>query len=48
MFLAWAIINNLEGEELIEDSKESLDAVRQRSMTGREFLIKECDEVLGL
>jgi len=44
IFLAWAIINNLEGEELQEDSKESLDAVRQMSMTGREFLIKECDE----
>ena len=44
MFLAWAIINNLEGEELKEDTKESLEAVRQMSMTGREFLIKECDE----
>jgi len=43
-FLAWAIINNLVGEFHKEESKESILAVRNRKMTGRDFLEKECDE----
>jgi hypothetical protein len=44
MFLGWAILRGLEGELHREDSVESLDAVRERRMTGRDFLMKECDE----
>lgn len=44
MFLAWVINNNLEGEVHKLESQESLSAVRNREMTGRDFLIKECSE----
>lgn len=43
MFLAWAINNHLEGELHKETSLSSLEAVRNREITGREFLEKECD-----
>jgi hypothetical protein len=43
MFLAWAILRNLEGEMHREESTDSLANVRARRMTGREFLFKECD-----
>jgi hypothetical protein len=44
-FLAWAITRGLEGElhHEDEDSQKSLLAVRERRMTGRAFLLKECD-----
>lgn len=44
MFLAWAIMNGLEGGLHREDSQDSLAAVRARRMTGRQFLWKECDQ----
>lgn len=44
MFLAWAINNNLEGDLHRDDSVEALADVRQRRITGRDFLINECDE----
>ena len=44
MFLAWAITRELEGLFHREESAASLQAVRERRMTGREFLTKECDE----
>jgi len=44
MFLAWAIINGLEGALHREESAASLAAVRARQMTGRQFLFKECDQ----
>jgi hypothetical protein len=43
MFLAWAILNGLVGQEHHEDFPEALAAVRARTMTGREFLFKNCD-----
>jgi hypothetical protein len=43
MFLAWIIMNDLEGEEHKEDCPESLAAVRARLMTGRQFFFRECD-----
>jgi hypothetical protein len=43
MFLAWIICNQLEGELLQQESAESLSAVRQRRITGRDFLFAECD-----
>jgi hypothetical protein len=44
MFLAWAILRGLEGELHRDASAHSLDAVRERRMTGRDFLMRECDE----
>jgi len=44
MFLAWCILNNLQGEFHDKESADSLRKVRERSMTGRNFLSKECDE----
>jgi len=46
MFLAWAIQRGLEGAIHHEDvmGEQALAAVRERRMTGREFLIKQCDE----
>lgn len=44
IFLAWAIINKLEGELHQEDSIEALESVRKRKITGRDFLFEQCDE----
>lgn len=44
MFLAWAIMNGLEGELHREESPEAIAAVRARQMTGRDFLFQQCDE----
>ena len=46
MFLAWAIHRGLEGAIHHEDAadEQALAAVRERRMTGREFLINQCDE----
>jgi hypothetical protein len=44
MFLAWVIINDLAGDLHTENSQNSIQKVKNRSMTGREFLLKECDE----
>ena len=43
MFLAWAILNNLQGEFHNVESPDALAAVRDRTMTGREFLFHSCD-----
>ena len=43
MFLAWIIMNGLEGIDHQQDSPELLAAVRSRLMTGRQFLFRECD-----
>ena len=44
MYLAWIINNDLIGEMHTEDASESISAVKNRQMTGRDFLINECDE----
>jgi len=46
MFMAWLINNNLEGKFHKKESRDSLRAVRSMEMTGREFLVKECDKRL--
>ena len=46
MFLAWIIENNLISNFHLRESSESVQQVKQRHMTGREFLLKECDERL--
>lgn len=44
IYLAWIIQHHLEGEFLQEESAEELEQVRNREITGREFLISMCDE----
>lgn len=46
MFLAWAIHRGLEGDLHRQESSGALGAVRERRLTGREFLFSECDEKL--
>jgi hypothetical protein len=48
VFLAWAFNRHLEGElhHDRERDEQALEAVRDRTMTGREFLIRQCDESL--
>ena len=43
MFLAWAIMNGLQGDMHKEESPDELKAVRERKMTGRDFLFRACD-----
>lgn len=44
MFLGWAIKRGLVGEFHLEESMESVEAVREGRMDGRQFLMDECDE----
>jgi hypothetical protein len=46
IFLAWAIIHNLEGDLHHDSEREekALQAVRNRTITGRDFLCRQCDE----
>lgn len=44
MFLAWCIINGLSGQLHDEESPDALTAVRERRMTGRDFVQQMCDE----
>jgi hypothetical protein len=46
MFLAWAILRDLVGELHSQESADSVQEVRERRMTGAQFLLKECDEKL--
>jgi hypothetical protein len=43
MFLAWAISRDLIGDLHREEFPELVLAVRQRQLTGREFLFRACD-----
>lgn len=45
MFLAWCINRRLNSDELEQDFSEALEQVRNRDITGAEFLINICDEV---
>ncbi|CAA9195920.1 DUF7832 domain-containing protein [Flavobacterium collinsii] len=44
MFLTWCIDHDLLSEEHLEGSEEEIDAVKNRELTGAEFLISNCDE----
>ena len=46
MFLAWIINNNLQGEFFDEEMADGMSDLRNRKITGREFLVDYCDEVL--
>ncbi len=43
MFLAWAIQRGLVGQLHLEESADAVQAVRNRQMTGSQFLISQCD-----
>lgn len=43
IFLAWVINNNLVGELHVRESPQALEDVKNRKITGRDFLINECD-----
>lgn len=45
MFLTWVINNGFYGE-ISNDTKEDLQLVKSRKMTGTEFLAKHCDYML--
>lgn len=44
IYLAWIINNDLQGELHNDDSAEALQNVKDRKITGRDFLIDQCDE----
>lgn len=43
IFFAWVVDNGLEGYYHRREHEEDLHALRNRLMTGREYLIKNCD-----
>jgi hypothetical protein len=44
MFLTWCIDNDLISEFQIEEADEDIQSIKNRTMTGADFLIKNCDE----
>ena len=44
MFLAWAIHRGLAGDLLLDEAAAEIEGVKERRMTGREFLFEVCDE----
>ncbi len=46
MFVAWAILRGCLAQAHEQESTESVDAVRARTMTGRAFFLTHCDAKL--
>jgi hypothetical protein len=44
MFLTWCIDNKLNSQFHVDESRDDLEKVKARLMTGAEFLINNCDE----
>ena len=44
IYLAWIVQNNLVGEIHLEESAEELQLLKDRKITGRDYLIELCDE----
>ncbi len=44
MYLAWIVNNELYGELHQEESSESIEKLKNREITGLDFLINDCDE----
>lgn len=44
MFIAWIAMQNLFSQDLQEDSGEDIQGLRERRITGRDFLVSVCDE----
>ncbi len=47
MYLAWIINSNLESEELINIASEDIKKLKNREITGRDFLINNCNGILN-
>src|SRR3978361_1838880 len=43
MFLTWCINNKFVSDDLLEDSREDIEKVKARQLTGAEFLWHNCD-----
>lgn len=43
MFLNWCINNDLISDDLKEDGKEEIEKLKQREITGAEFIMDSCD-----
>jgi hypothetical protein len=43
MFLAWCVLRNMLAPELREPLATPIQALRERRMTGKDFLAKHCD-----
>lgn len=46
MFLAWMLINDLASEELEEDAESELAQLKDRTLTGAQFVMTVLDEKL--
>ena len=46
MFLAWVVMRGLVGDMHLEDSMPALKQLQAREITGRDFLVTQCDEKL--
>lgn len=44
IFLAWCIESGLYSEELEDMSHDAIEQVKQKKLSGAQFLISECDE----
>lgn len=44
MYFAWIIHNNLVGEAFLEETKQGVELVKNRTITGRDFLFEYSDE----
>ena len=44
MFINWCIDNDLLSEFQLEENTKDIERVKQRNLTGAEFLIDNCDE----
>jgi hypothetical protein len=44
MFLTWCIDNDLISADHIADSNDDIEGVKNRRLTGAQFLINNCDE----
>lgn len=42
-FIAWIINNDLASEDLLKDSSISISKIKNRNITGLDFLINQCD-----
>ncbi|MGL5712880.1 MAG: hypothetical protein ACRCXT_18210 [Paraclostridium sp.] len=47
MYFTWIINSNLESEELTNTYKEDIIKIKNRKMTGKEFLIDNCNGILN-
>jgi len=43
-FITWCIDNDLVSDFQLEESAEDVQRVKERKMTGRDFLLQNCDE----